>query len=62
MKNPEFLNWRISYLYPQSHMRNVARYQFHQHFSRAFFVQIFGAKPNVTRENDVRTKKSYVYH
>jgi len=38
-----------------------ARCQFHQHFSRAFFVQIFGAKPNVTRENDARTKNSYVF-
>jgi hypothetical protein len=25
-------------------------------FLRAFFVQIFGAKQNVTRENNVRTK------
>jgi len=36
------------------------RCQLHQRFSRAFFIQIFGAKPNVTRENDVRTKNSYV--
>jgi hypothetical protein len=27
---------------------------------RTFFVQIFGTKPNKTRENDVRTKNSYV--
>jgi hypothetical protein len=32
----------------------VYRCQFHQRFSRAFFVRIFGAKTNVTRENDVR--------
>jgi len=31
--------------------------QFHQRFLRAFFAQIFGAKPNVTRENDVSTEK-----
>jgi len=34
--------------------------QFHQRFLRAFFVQIIGAKPNVTRENDVCTKNLYV--
>jgi len=34
--------------------------QFHQRFLRAFFGQIFGAKPNVTRENNVRTKNLYV--
>jgi len=28
-------------------------------FLCAFLVQIFGAKPNVTRENDVRTKNLY---
>ncbi len=37
-----------------------SRCQSRQHFSRAFFVQIFGTKPNVTRENDVRTKNLYV--
>jgi hypothetical protein len=31
-------------------------------FFARVFVQIFGAKPNVTRENDVRTKNSYVKH
>jgi hypothetical protein len=30
--------------------------QFHQRFLRAFFVRIFGAKPNATRENNVCTK------
>jgi len=34
--------------------------QFHQHLLCAFFVWIIGAKPNVTRENDVCTKNSYV--
>ncbi len=28
------------------------RGQFHQCFTHAFFVRIFGAKPNVTRENN----------
>jgi hypothetical protein len=30
-------------------------------FLRTFFVRIFGAKPNVTRENGVCTKNLYVY-
>jgi len=37
--------------------------QFHQHFMRAFFVQIFRQSQNVTRkscQNDVRTKNSYL--
>ncbi len=37
--------------------------QFHQHFSRAFFVRIFCQSQNVTRKscrNEVRTKNSYV--
>ncbi len=35
------------------------RCQFHQRFLCTFFIQIFGAKPNVTRENYVRMKNSY---
>jgi len=37
--------------------------QFHQHFSRAFFVRIFCQSQNVTRKscrNDIRMKNSYV--
>ncbi len=34
---------------------NTSRCQFHQRFSSAF-----GTKPNVTRENDVRTKNLYI--
>jgi len=40
-----------------------SRCQFHQHFTRAFFVQIFCQSQNVTRkscQNDVRTKNLYV--
>jgi len=39
-----------------------SRCQFHQRFLFVFFVQIFDAKPNVTRENDVRTKNLCVKH
>jgi len=39
---------------------NSSRCQFHQRFSHAFFVPIFGTKLNVTRENDVQTKSLYV--
>jgi len=35
------------------------RCQFHKRFLHVFFVQIFGTKPNITRENDVRTKNLY---
>jgi hypothetical protein len=37
--------------------------QFHQHYTRAFFVRIFRQSQNVTRKscrNDIRTKNSYV--
>ncbi len=38
----------------------MARCQFDQRFLCAFFVQIFGTRQNVTRENGVRTKNLYV--
>ncbi len=55
--------WKCFFCFFMVKVSCTYRCQFHQHFTRAFFIRIFCLSQNVTRkscQNNVRTKNSYV--